>query len=151
MLKKIFIWGAKGKYWGIVRNVSKNIVKRGTTRIEKTFWLLLKKPSEALKDLVGLLNRCKSVKKMRQFNIPRAEEWCQRPQLEKLEKKDLIPTKPKWVKVEFKNGVPYLTADTTYIWQVRPITRHVYNAWITQALEEDETLYWREGPRQSTS
>lgn len=82
-------------------------------------------------------------KMMREFDLLICETW--HPPLPPPErpcvKREYVPPKPHWVKVEFNAGVPRLVADVFYIWQVKPITRKVYDAWIAQALEENEALH----------
>ncbi len=92
--------------------------------------------------------RNKALRKLRQpsrrgmmesFNIPIAEEWFNKEQLEQAKsKEDYIPIKPEWVKVEYNEGVPYLSAHRHHMWQIKPITHKVYAVWLTQAIEEDE-------------
>jgi len=76
---------------------------------------------------------------MKSFNIPIAEEWFNKEQLEQSKsKEDYIPIKPAWVKVEYNEGVPYLSAHRHHVWQIKPITHKVYAVWLSQAIEEDE-------------
>lgn len=91
-------------------------------------------------------------KMFREFDIPIWENWYQKipKPTRKGFKKDYVPPKPHWVKVEFNNGVPRLVADVFYIWQVQPITRKVYDAWVSQALEEHEALHRESSDWKST-
>lgn len=97
---------------------------------------------------------------MRKFDIPIHEEWYLKKEITTTvkdnttlpEENEWIPPKPIWVKVDFtEDGVPYLVADVQYIWYVKPVTRKVYDAWIIQALEENEALHtessdWKSAP-----
>lgn len=87
---------------------------------------------------------------MRKFDIPIHEEWYQKKEITNTvkenstiqEEKEWIPPKPFWVKVDFaEDGVPYLAADVKYIWYVKPVTRKVYNAWLSKAMEEHEAIH----------
>ncbi len=89
---------------------------------------------------------------MAYFNIPIAEEWYDEKQLKELNsKEDYAPIKPKWVKVRFTDGIPHLTAHYHNIWQTRPVTRKIYDAWLAKALEEYETSYPRKATGQGAS
>lgn len=88
---------------------------------------------------------------MRKFDIPIWEKWYPKKEKPAILKEDYVRPKPHGVKGEFNNGVPRLVADVFYIWQVKPITRKVYDAWLVQALEEHEALHsesadWQSAP-----
>lgn len=94
-----------------------------------------------MKALRKLRHPCR-VELMRKFDIPIEEEWYPKKEITPtLEENNYIPPKPYWVKAEVtEDGVPYLAADSFYIWCIKPVTRKVYDAWLAQALEECETI-----------
>lgn len=101
----------------VTRERIRQIKNKALTKLRKPFWRAM----------------------MECFNIPIAEEWFKKEQLEQAKsKEDYIPIKPEWVKVEYNEGVPYLSAHHYHVWQIRPITRKVYDVWLAQAIEEDE-------------
>lgn len=67
------------------------------------------------------------------FTIPIAEEWYK----EKfIPKKNLYLKKPEWIKLQFHEGLPCLVGHYRNVWQIRPITRKVYDIWLAQMLQE---------------
>ncbi len=81
--------------------------------------------------------------KLRQFDIPIEEEWYPKKEIIiNVEATDYIPPKPQWVKAEFtEDGVPYLAADSSYIWCIKPVTLKVYDNWLSQTMEEHEAIH----------
>jgi len=69
------------------------------------------------------------------FDVPIFEEWYEK----KIIKKKYIPKKPEWIKLKYKDGVPYLSGHYKNVWEIRPITQKVYDIWLYQMLRETKT------------
>lgn len=93
------------------------------------------------------LRHPKLAAKMARFNIPLAEEWVanyKKKENSITEEDETIPPKPEWVRVEFsEDGLPFLTAPTSHVWWVKPVTHKVYKAWLEEAMEEHEAISQR--------
>lgn len=79
------------------------------------------------------------------FDIPIADDWYDEYQVKTIElierifTKGIIPEKPEWIKLIFKEYIPYLTASSEHILKIRPITKKTYEAWMKKSLKEYET------------